>query len=157
MEKYIRHQVVEMDESMVQRCVLCGEVISDYTNCMYPIEQGPPVGWGAGSVYILPGNPTLFKIFLSPGEEFLECGSINQMKQFEVWNEGYAATGGSSPAHRLNKEGEDTLWEGRTFQEACENALLTLKWDMSYYNKEKNHYWGCRFFDNEASARKSFG
>ena len=79
------------------------------------------------------------------------------MGRYQVWSEGYAATGEGGTAQRLTIKNEDTLWEGETFQEACENALRTLKWDMSYYNKERNTYWACGFFDNEADARKSFG
>lgn len=79
------------------------------------------------------------------------------MQKFEVWSEGYAATGQSGNAQRLTIGNEDTLWEGESFQKACENALRTLEWDMSYYDKKRNTYWACRFFENEVDARKSFG
>lgn len=78
-------------------------------------------------------------------------------KKFEVWVEGYACTGESGTAQRIARKGENTIWEGRSFQEACENALKTLDWDMDYYNTEVNTYWGCSFFDNESEARKLFG
>lgn len=78
------------------------------------------------------------------------------MGNYQVWIEGYAATGESAMAGRLTRKNEDTLWQGETFKAACENALRTLKWDMSYYNKERNTYWMCRFFDNEIDARRSF-
>jgi hypothetical protein len=80
-----------------------------------------------------------------------------KMEKYQVWSEGYSATGNSSDAQRLTRKGEDTLWEGETFKDACENALRTLKWEMKYYDKDRNTYWGCRFYDNEADARKSFG
>lgn len=79
------------------------------------------------------------------------------MKKYQVLIEGYVATGENGTAQILAKRNEYTLWEGETFQKACENALRTLKWDMSYYNKERNTYWACRFFDNEIDARNSFG
>ena len=90
------------------------------------------------------------------------------MAAFEVWIEGYAATGENSPARRLLKDGETvTQWEGISFQQACVKALNELNWDMlytgaqgcgsSYYDIGNNSYWGCRFFDNEVDARKSFG
>jgi len=79
------------------------------------------------------------------------------MKKYQVWTEGYAVTGENATAQRLTRKNEDTLWGGETFRDACENALQVLKWDMSYYNKEKNSYWACRFFDNEKDARRSFG
>ena len=70
--------------------------------------------------------------------------------------EGYLATGGHSNAQQLVNKNE-ILWEGESFESACENALNALKWDIKYYDKERNTYWGCRFFDNETDARKSFG
>lgn len=49
---YIKHTVVDMDESMVQRCVLCGEVISDYRNSIAPEGTPPLKGWAAGDIYV---------------------------------------------------------------------------------------------------------
>lgn len=90
------------------------------------------------------------------------------MASFEIWIEGYAATGESSPAVRVVREGEtNTVWEGVTFQQACVKALNELNWDMlyealqglgsCYYDMVDNSYWGRRFYDNEVDARKSFG
>lgn len=75
------------------------------------------------------------------------------MKAFEVWSEGYAATGehGSAQLHGI--------FVGETFRDAVENCVKT--WLPSevrqYYNAERLTYWGCRFFDNETDARKLFG
>lgn len=80
------------------------------------------------------------------------------MSKYQIWSEGYQVTGNQGTAQRLTfTKNEDTMWEGETFQKACENALKVLKWDMSYYDAKRNTYWACRFFDNEADARKSFG
>ncbi len=57
---FIKHIVANMDGSMVQRCLICGEIISDYRNAMWPSGQSPPSGWGSGPVYILAGNPTTY-------------------------------------------------------------------------------------------------
>jgi hypothetical protein len=89
-------------------------------------------------------------------------------KYYEVWIEGYAATGEHAPAYRLTHQGDpDTVWKGISFQQACVNALNELNWDMlstmpqalghSHYNPKTNSYWACRFFDNEEDARRSFG
>ncbi len=89
-------------------------------------------------------------------------------QKFEIWIEGSADNGGHSPATRLLREGElDSKWEGVTFQQAVVHCLNELKWLMlysglqgcgsSYYDSQKNTYWGCRFFDNEIDARKYFG
>lgn len=80
-------------------------------------------------------------------------------KLYEVWSEGYAATGEHGSAFQLTLSTEiSTKWKGDTFQKACINALKTLEWDMKgYYSYDNNSYWACRFFDNEKDARKSFG
>jgi len=75
------------------------------------------------------------------------------MEKYQVWCEGYATNGQIQTPQRLTRRFEETLWDGETFNDACENALRTLKWDMSYYNKEQNTYWSCRFFDNEIDAK----
>jgi hypothetical protein len=75
---------------------------------------------------------------------------------YEVWLEGYSVNGQSEKAKRIIKR-HKVLWEGKTFQEACFEALYSLDYDMRFYDKDANTYWGRRFFDNEADARKSFG
>jgi hypothetical protein len=67
------------------------------------------------------------------------------MKEYEIWSEGFAATGESAKANFIG-----SIW-GETFIDACKNSGLKLS---SY---DPPIYWGCRLFDNEADARKSFG
>lgn len=78
------------------------------------------------------------------------------MKKFDVWLEGYRATGEHGTAQLI---GEGV--EAETFPEACVKAMLDNNWGAAdlekYYDKERNTYWGCRFFDNEKDARASFG
>ena len=66
---------------------------------------------------------------------------------FEVWCEGFAATGQSGAAFCVGTVGAPT------FEEAC-HALLG---DNESYDAEKRTYWGCGLFDNETQARESFG
>ena len=73
------------------------------------------------------------------------------MQKFEIWNEGYSCTGQSAGAQYLG------TYEGETFKDATKAALIDKEWDMSYYNEERNTFWACGFFDNESSARASFG
>lgn len=88
---------------------------------------------------------------------------IKQMQgganEYQVWAEGFAATGEHGTAFQLNLTNETcTLWKGDSFREACLNALKSLNWETDrYYDYSRNTYWGCRFFDNEQDARKSFG
>lgn len=58
---YIKHIVADMDESIIQGCLICGEIINDYSNVMWPQGQEPPKGYPAGNVYISKNtNPTIF-------------------------------------------------------------------------------------------------
>lgn len=69
------------------------------------------------------------------------------MKTFNVWVEGYSATGGGSQAWLKG------LAQADNFEEAC----CIIFNDDPYFNKDKLSVWGCRLFDNESDARKSFG
>lgn len=80
------------------------------------------------------------------------------MKEFEVWTEGYAATGESSGA----------IFHGKvmaeSFDEACIKLLgRGLDKDKSnpdgYRRNSKGNMsvWGCGCYDNEAEARAYFG
>lgn len=70
---------------------------------------------------------------------------------YDIWLEGYAITGGNGIAKNFG------TFKADSFEEACELALIKHKYDMSYYTKETNTFWGCRFFDNGSDARRSFG
>lgn len=73
------------------------------------------------------------------------------MKKYPVWMEGFQITGNSARAKFLG------VYEAQTFKAACKKALLDSDRDMSHYDPKQNTYWGCRFFDNEIDARRSFG
>lgn len=79
-----------------------------------------------------------------------ESGRIVE-KEYEVWQEGYQATVDRGTAEYLGK------YVGTDFRAAVYNALKAKKWDMSFFDPIKLRYWGCRFFDNEADARKGYG
>lgn len=75
------------------------------------------------------------------------------MKNWNVWTEGYATTGESGDASFHGTFG------GETFKDAViafKNSL-TDKYSISCIDVEGMSFWGCRFFDNEGDARKSFG
>ena len=79
------------------------------------------------------------------------------MKTFEIWTEGYAATGEHSPATFHGTA------EGETFEEACIKKIGHM------LDKDENKpdgyrrfggklcVWACCCFDNEKEARESFG
>ena len=68
-----KHIVAEMDGSMIQRCLICGEVISDYRNAMWPNGQSAPKGWESGPVYVSnTKNPQIFKTESAMSQEDFE-------------------------------------------------------------------------------------
>lgn len=74
------------------------------------------------------------------------------MEEFEVWSEGYAATGEHGTAQFLGK------YKGIDFKDACMKMMLDQKWEIDkFYSEKYNTYWGCKFYDNEKDARKHFG
>ena len=86
------------------------------------------------------------------------------MKEWEIWSEGYAATGEHSGAHFHGK------FPGETFDDAVEYANKHHKLGAerngrdryindNYYAQRRSNWniWACNLFDNESDARKSFG
>lgn len=73
------------------------------------------------------------------------------MPNYDIWTEGYRATGDVGYAFCLGSKA------GATFKEACAKFMKEFDPGGKYYNKETNCYWGCELFDNGTDARKSFG
>jgi hypothetical protein len=95
--------------------------------------------------------------------------------KYDVWLEGFAATGESAEAEFLG------AYEANTFEDACRIAALANGWKeqpggfepsrtvknqpiiesgkpVRYGDVHKGPTcWGCRMFDNEADAREGFG
>ena len=82
---------------------------------------------------------------------------------YTVWVEGYVATGESGRANCLGTiEAENFVEAARELNR--QNFLPAYKGDPhtadDYFSVGKDgipRIWGCRCFDNEADARKSFG
>jgi len=85
---------------------------------------------------------------------------------FEVWMEGYRATGEGGPAQLI------ATMPGTSFDDAIErnikehnnpfkierNTRERYTSQEAYDNRRSNwHIWACNLFDNEADARKAFG
>lgn len=77
---------------------------------------------------------------------------MSDEKEFEVWLEGYRATGQEHKHEFIGKE------KAKDFKEACYIAIK--KWCNNdkdfeeYYDSEKCTFWGCRCFDNEADSMR---
>jgi hypothetical protein len=69
---FTKHVVGKMD-GMIQRCIICGEIISDYTNAMWPDDQSPPKGFAAGEIYIRYGQPLIITSQISEEDEVVNC------------------------------------------------------------------------------------
>lgn len=74
-----------------------------------------------------------------------------QIKQFEIWCEGYKFGDNKATAKLLGKEKSYSF----------ENAVVILSKKLGYLSKHLNlknlTLWGCRLYDNERKARNSFG
>lgn len=73
--------------------------------------------------------------------------------KYDIWMEGYAATGEHGTATFLG------AFEAKSFLEAvdkwkCSGASMTKYLTI---NNNIPYVWGCRLYDNETDARKSFG
>jgi len=91
-----------------------------------------------------------------------------ELKEYEVWMSGFAATGQSAEAHLVGKA------KARNFAQACHILMCRekLEWiekenDPNYkeyatpgrwdYNPRDFTYWGCSLHWDEKIARKPFG
>lgn len=74
------------------------------------------------------------------------------MKSYQIWMEGFRATGEGGPATFLGE------FEGEDFVDACRNWAKQAS-DPSLFRVTDGVpiYWGCRLFDNEKDARELFG
>lgn len=67
----------------VQRCVICGEIIADHRNVLYPKDSGPPWAWPPGEIFTQGINPKSFFGQLPPGENAEDCGVILKVNRNE--------------------------------------------------------------------------
>lgn len=69
------------------------------------------------------------------------------MNSYDIYMEGYQASGDSAPARYVGHA------YGDTFEQACRIYYS----DSYYYNESRNTYWGCRLFESLEEAQRSFG
>jgi hypothetical protein len=105
---------------------------------------------------------------------------MEELKEYEVWTEGYAATGESSGAichtvvgadYMHGKKGTPVKIKAASFIEACKQVLGgsldsdgdgNIRLSQNKYPTQDGEInvpmvWACLCFDNEKQARKSFG
>lgn len=83
---------------------------------------------------------------------------ISGLKEWEIWMEGFAATGQSEKAQLIG------VYEAETFDEAVQKYIQgeiaehgTSTVELNRFGQGRHAIWGCELFDNETDARKSFG
>jgi hypothetical protein len=77
---------------------------------------------------------------------------VLQEREFQIWAEGYQATGQSSDARLVGTQKAYSFYDACKLQYESEDAQ-----SKTYWRPDFSAIWGCRLFDNEADARKSFG
>lgn len=71
---YVKHIVNDMPEGeLVQHCIICGAIISDYRNTVSPRGTPPSKGYAAGPVYVMEGNPRISTRIIKPTEKSSLC------------------------------------------------------------------------------------
>lgn len=85
--------------------------------------------------------------------DFKDIFEVEMPQHWEVWTEGYRATGEEQGAVFHG------IYRGETFQDALVAFRASLEDSRTekLVNLAKGTFWGCRFFDNETEARESFG
>lgn len=68
----IKHIAGEFREGK-QECIMCGEMICDYTNAHWPAGQNAPKGWAIGPIYISGVNPKIFTTTAPDTGEVSDC------------------------------------------------------------------------------------
>lgn len=91
----------------------------------------------------------------------IECGRgafdmdrvESQLRQFDIWSEGYVDNGGRSDATYFG------VYMAKSFDDAVQIYIDSNPNYSKFFSKSEGHwsFWGCRLFDNETEARKSFG
>lgn len=99
---------------------------------------------------------TAFESFLaSKGWEFEGYTSklqrTGELQEFQIWSEGYKATGEHGRAMLHN------VVIAASFKEACDKLAERDANFKAFYDPERMTYWGCRLYDNSTDARRSHG
>ena len=73
------------------------------------------------------------------------------MKEYQIWSEGFRVMEGSSGAilHGHAK--------GVDLNDACKNLAKKDKEFAKNFSADRMAWWGCKIYDNETDARKTFG
>ncbi|GAB6989532.1 hypothetical protein [Paenibacillus pini] len=73
------------------------------------------------------------------------------MRSYDIWSEGYVATGGSG---RVYYHGYSS---GESFKEACVNFARENNEFNKYFDAERMSFWGCKLYSSSSDASASYG
>lgn len=73
------------------------------------------------------------------------------MNTYQIWIEGYSIQGERGTAQFIG------TFDGHDFADAVRRFYATHRPNCTTFDAEHLNDWGCRFFDNEADARRTFG
>lgn len=76
---------------------------------------------------------------------------VELVQEYEVWSEGFVATGESGTAVFHGRV------SARTFNEACDKLAANDATFAQCYTPKTLAFWGCRLFPTEKEARASYG
>ena len=76
---------------------------------------------------------------------------VRRSELYDVWMEGFRATGESATAQHIGSA------RGTTFEEACRTLLRAGHSLSEHYDSTRNSVWGCRLYPTEMEARRTFG
>lgn len=87
------------------------------------------------------------------------------MKEFEIWMEGYRASGESGGAQLVGKGIGETFddavmdYMSKHQKHGIEKETPNGYMSLEHYNNRRSNWniWACKLFDNENDARKSYG
>lgn len=73
------------------------------------------------------------------------------METYNIWSEGYCATGGYGTHLLLGTS------KGNSFKEAVINWMNNNPDYKKFFDENRLTYWGCRLYPTEEEAARSFG
>ena len=127
---------------VIARISLCGAVIANVTDNM---------DWNPPTPEQIKNLKETFNIDVILMESSTED---NKIKTYQIYEEGYRATGESAGAHYVGEA------EGKSFIDACKNFIKKNNKGKINIDSHGNEYasdWGCRWFPTLEEAQKSFG
>jgi hypothetical protein len=86
-------------------------------------------------------------------DDFRDVFGEQVERSWEVWTEGFRATGNQQGAVYHGR------FKGDTFDDALVAFKATIQDERSrnLVNLKARTFWGCRFFDNGPAAREAYG